>query len=114
MHSQHVSLVATAALCIVVVVACTTSDLPSNCQLPGPDQDEVVAFVKAGCFKYMAHDPAIRSSGPIVIRGDRKLDLSTHNRVRVYYADSIVRWLFAGRPVHGIPDGAVMIKEMFP
>ena len=114
MHSQHVSLVATVALCIVVMVACTTSDLSPNCQLPRANQDEIVAFMNAGCFKNMAHDPAIRSSGPIVLRGDKKLDLSTHNRVRVYYSDGIVQWLRAGRPVNGIADGEVMIKEMFP
>jgi hypothetical protein len=104
-----------AATTVPAATALTPSaGLPPNCKLPGPHQDEIVAFIDAGCFRFMAHDPAIRSTGPIVIVGNRKLDLSTHNRVKIYYSDGIVKWLHAGRPASGIPDGEVMIKEMFP
>jgi len=73
-----------------------------------------VAYMNAGCFRRLPHDPAIRSSGPLIYRGGSLKDLSTHNRVRVYYTQAVVDWLVAGRPAGKLPDGAMMVKEMFP
>ena len=98
----------------LAVGGCKDSDSGQCSKMPGPNQDEIVAFVNAGCFKDMARDPVIRSSGPLVLRGDKKLDQSTHNRVRVYYSSSMVDWMKNGRPAGKLPDGAVMIKQMFP
>jgi hypothetical protein len=71
------------ALPIAATALTPSAGLPPNCELPGPQQDEIVAFIDAGCFRFMADDPHIRSSGPIVIVGNQKLDLSTHNRVHI-------------------------------
>jgi cytochrome c553 len=38
----------------------------------------------------------------------------THNAVRVYYSPEIYAWMQKGEPEDKIPDGAMIIKEMYP
>jgi cytochrome c553 len=38
----------------------------------------------------------------------------THNGVRVYYSPEMYAWMQKGEPENKIPDGAMVIKEMYP
>lgn len=97
-----------------VAAAATAVIDEAACGLPGPNQDAIVAYVQARCFRLLPRDPAIRSSGPLIYRSGSLKDLSTHNRVRVYYTQGVLDWLEAGRPAGELADGEMMIKEMFP
>lgn len=71
---------------------------------------ELANFIWAGCPQLLnwPHDAAIRMSGPSP-QGTR----SVHGFVLNYYAPSVYAWLKAGRPEGGIPDGAVILKQMY-
>jgi hypothetical protein len=84
------------------------------CADPGPDQDRIVAFVEAGCYRQWAHDPGLRSTGPLFIASDlSRHSEATHHRVIVYYSSAVEDWLRAGRPQTGIAAGAMIVKEMY-
>jgi hypothetical protein len=42
------------------------------------------------------------------------MSFGVHRAVRVWYSPEIADWLCAGRPEGGLPDGAMIIKEMAP
>ena len=90
--------------------------------------DALRGFVEQGGHDGWCHDrfrpgsadyPNIRLTGPIlpIARdGDsagQVTAFTTHSRVRVYYSQAMVAWLREGRQGQ-VPDGAVMVKEMFP
>ncbi len=51
---------------------------------------------------------ASRIDGEVAVKG-----LGTHAQVRVFYSDDVVRWLAGGRE-GAIPDGSMIVKEMYP
>ena len=84
----------------------------------------LLEFLKAGLYKSWCGDdyPRLndrRMTGPYLasgIPGPYGLPVkgaSTHNRVRVFYSRDVRRWLANGRR-GALPDGAVMVKEIWP
>ena len=86
--------------------------LPAACSLPlaADKMANVAAFIWAGCPQLLKwpHDKAVRMSGPAPSGA-----ASVHGFVLNYYAPSVYTWLKAGRPAVGIPDGAVILKQMY-
>jgi mono/diheme cytochrome c family protein len=110
----------TAVLLIAMPIGCaqtpfpatTAAALPTVCTqtLSADRLLELANFIWAGCPQLLKwpHDAAIRMSGPSPL-GTR----SVHGYVLNYYAPSVYAWLKAGRPDGGIPDGAVILKQMY-
>ena len=86
--------------------------LPPACALPlaADKMANVAQFMWAGCPQLLnwPHDKAVRMSGPAPSGA-----ASMHGYVLNYYAPSVYAWLHAGRPAGGIPDGAVIFKQMY-
>ena len=86
--------------------------LPPACSLPlaADNMANVAAFMWAGCPQLLnwPHDKAVRMSGPAPSGA-----ASVHGYVLNYYAPSVYKWLHAGRPPGGVPDGAVIYKQMY-
>ncbi len=86
--------------------------LPPACslQLAADKMANVAAFIWAGCPQLLKwpHDKTVRMSGPAPSGA-----ASVHGYVLNYYAPSVYAWLKAGRPAGGIPDGAVILKQMY-
>lgn len=73
----------------------------------GADPRAIGAFLRARCYGDWEHDAAVRAAGPAP--GER----APHGKLRVYYSPEVMRWLKAGRPEGGPPDGAFIYKEMY-
>ena len=56
-----------------------------------------------------AYDKRVRDTGPYI----NGVSYGTHPAVRIYYSPEVYDWLKNGRQ-GDIPDGAMIIKEMFP
>ncbi|HSR50279.1 MAG TPA: hypothetical protein VLV83_05585 [Acidobacteriota bacterium] len=56
-----------------------------------------------------AVDRRVRDTGPFILNQN----YGTHPAVRIHYSPGVLQWLAKGRPTAGIPDGAMIIKEMF-
>ncbi len=71
-------------------------------------------FVLNGVYKEKGwlHDKNWRMTGPYVGKPGQGLSYGVHPAVRIYYSPEVVNWMCAGRPADGIPDGAMIIKEM--
>lgn len=86
--------------------------LPGACTKPlsASDQATFANFIWAGCQQLLnwPHDAVPRMTGPMP-NGTG----SVHGFVLNYYAPSVYAWLKAGRPNGGIPDGALIIKQMY-
>ena len=86
--------------------------IPVVCTLPlsASNMQGVANFIWAGCPQLLKwpHDSAPRMSGPLP-SGTK----SVHGYVLNYYAPSVYAWLKAGQPTDGIPDGAVILKQMY-
>jgi cytochrome c553 len=90
--------------------------------LPSQKGDEVFEkllsdYTNKGCYKNdprWKQDLEVRDTGPFIAGKP----YGTHNAVRVYYSPEIVKWLGSGkdgdRKEGDIPDGATIIKEMYP
>lgn len=90
--------------------------------LPSQRGDEVFEkllsdYTNRGCYKNDSRwksDLEIRDTGAFIAGKP----YGTHNAVRVYYSPEIVKWLGSGkdsdRKEGDIPDGATIIKEMYP
>ena len=89
-----------------------TAALPPACSLPlaAEKMANVAQFMWASCPQLLKwpHDKAVRMSGPAPSGS-----ASVHGYVLNYYAPSVYAWLHAGRPAGGIPDGAVIFKQMY-
>ena len=96
----------------VSVLSEKTAVVPPACLLPlaADKMANVAAFIWAGCPQLLnwPHDKAVRMSGPAPSG-----TASVHGYVLNYYAPSVYAWLKAGRPAGGIPDGAVILKQMY-
>ena len=73
----------------------------------------ITLFLYAGGHLGWAHDVAtlsedIRFSGPVI----EGFGFDTHQRVRVFYSDEVIKWLQDGRQ-GDIPNGSVIVKQMY-
>lgn len=86
--------------------------------LPLPSQDsayesKLYQYVNNFCYQKdpkWKGDAAYRDTG-FFIGGNK---LGVHNSVRVYYSPEMYAWMQAGEPEGKIPEGATIIKEMYP
>lgn len=67
-------------------------------------------FLDQGCYKNWIADRQIRNSGPFI----NNQSFGTHNAVRVFYSPEVWDWLKHKNREGEIPDGAMIVKEMFP
>ncbi len=67
-------------------------------------------FLDQGCYKNWVADRQIRNSGPFV----NNKSFGTHNSVKVFYSPEVWDWLKHKNRAGSIPDGAMIVKEMFP
>ncbi len=67
-------------------------------------------FLLRGCYKSWVADSQIRNTGPF-INGQ---SWGTHNAVKIYYSPESWNWLKARNREGEMPDGAMIVKEMFP
>lgn len=99
--------------------------------LPLPEYETALGkFLGAWCHRDAAsgwvRDKFVRDTGPFIAtlaNGEwQGKDFGTHSPVVIWYSPEMAGWLKASRPADGsgpetppaVPDGAVMIKEMFP
>jgi hypothetical protein len=68
------------------------------------------AFLDQGCYKNWIADRQIRNSGPFI----NGKSFGTHNAVKVFYSPEVWDWLKHKNREGEIPDGAMIVKEMFP
>ena len=68
------------------------------------------AFLDQGCYKTWIADRQIRNSGPFI----NNQSFGTHNAVKVFYSPEVWDWLKHRNRAGEIPDGAMIVKEMFP
>lgn len=88
----------------------TSLPLPSS--LPLQDYEQILyRFLMERTYSQMdwAHDKEVRDTGPYI----ENQYFGTHPAVRIYYSPSMLHWLKGDRRGE-IPDGAMIIKEMFP
>lgn len=91
----------------------TPANLPLPASLPLVDYERKLyrwildrEYTKLGWSK----DKGVRDTGPFI----DEVYYGTHPAVRIYYSPEVMAWLEKGRPKDmPIPDGAMIIKEMF-
>jgi cytochrome c553 len=115
------------SIALVIIVAFTAyvgtdafAQSPTEKLLPSQytylaDYETEVLFPWISEFEYTRiegweKDKEVRNTGPFVYQKN----FGTHPAVRIWYSPEMVQWLDEGRPDGGVPDGAMIIKEMFP
>jgi len=85
--------------------------LPNPSDL-GPRKFEKLlnSFLDQGCYRSWVADSQIRNTGPFI----NGASLGTHNAVKVFYSPEVWNWLKHKNREGEIPDGAIIVKEMFP
>ena len=73
-------------------------------------EEKLYAFLEKGCYRGWVKDNQIRNTGPFI--GGKSQ--GTHNAVKVFYSPQIWDWLKRRNRQGKIPDGAMIVKEMFP
>jgi hypothetical protein len=68
------------------------------------------SFLEKGCYQSWVADSQIRNTGAFI--GGKSA--GTHNAVKVFYSPQVWNWLKVKHRQGEIPDGAVIVKEMFP
>src|SRR5437870_5664707 len=68
-------------------------------------------FLEKGCYKGWKADNQIRNTGPFI---STFLSFDTHAAVKVYYSPEVWDWLKNRNRQGEIPDGAMIVKEMYP
>ncbi|MDX6693848.1 MAG: hypothetical protein QOF02_1451 [Blastocatellia bacterium] len=96
------------------IAQCPAWPLPLPSQI-GVDayQAKLNQYVSNYCYQQdpkWQRDMAYRDTG-FFIGGNK---LGVHNSVRVYYSPELYAWMQAGEPEGKIPEGATVIKEMYP
>jgi hypothetical protein len=98
-------------------------DAPSNLQNPPPLSDleakneydlEFLDFLESRVYVNelgWAGDMNWRLSGPYVGEIGKGQNYGVHPAIRIYYSPEVIEWLCNGRE-GGLPDGAIIIKEM--
>src|SRR5215813_3171129 len=91
---------------------CTTSfPLPNPSDIGAAKFEKLLyAFLDQGCYKSWIADRQIRNSGPFI----NNQSFGTHNSVKVFYSPKVWSWLKEKNREGEIPDGAMIVKEMFP
>lgn len=99
--------------------AATKADNQCDISFPLPNPSEIgtakyekllYAFLEKGCYKNWHADPQIRNTGPFI--GGQAF--GTHPAVKVYYSPEVWEWLKTKNRDGEIPDGGMIVKEMFP
>jgi cytochrome c553 len=93
---------------------CPSWPLPLPSKI-GPEayEAQLGQYVNNYCYQQDSNwkrDSAYRDTGFFI--GNKKL--GTHNSVRVYYSPEMYAWMQKGEPEGKIPEGATIIKEMYP
>ena len=84
-------------------------DLPLPGSLPSQDYEkQLYRFLMERKYVGWRRDKGVRDTGPYI----ESQYFGTHPSVRIYYSSQVLRWLENGRTGE-IPDGAMIIKEMF-
>src|SRR5258708_4342358 len=68
------------------------------------------SFLDQGCYRSWVADSQIRNTGPFI----GGASFGTHNAVKVFYSPEVWDWLKHGNREGQIPDGAMIVKEIFP
>ena len=68
------------------------------------------AFLEQGCYKKWISDSKIRNTGPFI----NGVSYGTHPAVKIYYSPEMWDWLKVRNRGGEIPDGAMIVKEMYP
>lgn len=68
------------------------------------------SFLEQGCYRNWVADRQIRNTGPFI--GGKSF--GTHSAVKIFYSPQVWDWLKVKNRQGEIPDGAVIVKEMFP
>lgn len=68
------------------------------------------SFLDQGCYKKWVADSQIRNTGPFI----GGASFGTHNAVKVFYSPEVWDWLKHKNREGQVPDGAMIVKEMFP
>ncbi len=68
------------------------------------------SFLDQGCYQSWVTDSQIRNTGPFI----NGASFGTHNAVKVFYSPEVWDWLKHKNREGTIPDGAIIVKEMFP
>ncbi len=88
------------------------SPLPLPASMPLRNYEELLyTWLLEQQYKQLEwqHDVSVRDTGPYI----RNEYFGTHPAVRIFYSPEVMRWLERGRTGE-IPDGAMIIKEMYP
>ncbi len=84
--------------------------LPSPSSLGDRQFDKLLAtFLQKGCYKGWVADNQIRNSGPFI----NNKSFGTHSAVKIYYSPEVWKWMKEGNRQGAIPDGSMIVKEMF-
>lgn len=117
--SRRIVLGAFVATLFVAGAAVGVTRLQSSSPLPLPTsttladfEQQLYAFLDDKRYRDLGwkHDRGVRDTGPYI----DGTYYGTHPAVRIYYSPEVYEWLVDGRPDNGIPDGAMIIKEMYP
>jgi len=103
-------------LVLLFLLAAAAMPARADCTWPGPDEEEVDAFLNAFCYREWEHDNAIRDTGPYIHANSgaaENLDYGVHPASRIYYSPTVAAWVKAGRPDGGPPAPAMIVKEMY-
>lgn len=96
-----------------------TTIKPCEISFPLPNPSDIGAkkfeqllysFLEQGCYRSWTADRQIRNTGPFI--GGKSF--GTHNAVKVFYSPEVWEWLKNKNRQGQIPDGALIVKEMFP
>jgi hypothetical protein len=112
-------LVMLAALAVIVILAAAppapwdgkSASLSLPHTMSSPEYQRILyKFLDDRVYEKLgwARDKYVRDTGPYI----DKSYYGTHNAVRIFYSPEVMTWLSDGRKGR-IPDGAIIIKEMF-
>jgi len=96
-----------------------TTIKPCDISFPLPNPSDIGAkkfekllysFLEQGCYRGWIADRQIRNTGAFI--GGKSF--GTHNAVKIFYSPQVWDWLKVKSRQREIPDGAVIVKEMFP
>ncbi len=114
-------LVSVVALVIGRVNLAQTKPAPRRCEIsfPLPNPSDIgtakfekllYEFLEKDCYQSWISDNQIRNTGPFI----DGVSYGTHNAVKIYYSPEVWTWLKVKHREGEIPDGAMIVKEMFP
>lgn len=73
-------------------------------------EEMLYKFLEQGCYKKWVADRQLRNTGPFI----GGIPFGTHPAVKIYYSPEVWDWLKVKHREGEIPDGAMIIKEMYP